>query len=162
MFAGNFAPVGWAHCDGAVLSIDQYSSLFMLVGTAYGGDGATTFALPDLRGRLPLHLGAGPGLADRVPATAGGAERVVLTAAQLPTHTHAVSAADTPATSTSPGDPVWADGPNSPYYQGATTPVAMRAEAVGTTGSSRSHENLPPFTVVTFIIAVQGILPPRY
>jgi microcystin-dependent protein len=159
MFAGNFAPIGWAQCDGAVLSIAQYDSLFSLLGTTYGGDGQSTFALPDLRGRLPLHAGPGPGLTARTLGLIGGAETVALGAAHLPGHTHTVAAAATTATSTSPGDAVWADGPNGPYYQGSATPVPMRAGAVATTGDGQPHDNVPPFTAVTFIIAVQGFFP---
>jgi microcystin-dependent protein len=165
MFAGNFAPQGWATCDGQNLSIADYQTLFSLIGTTYGGDGQVTFRLPDLRSRLPLHQGQGQrqgqGLSSRVLGEVGGVETVTLTAAQLPGHTHVVSAAATPATGNSPAGLAWAQAPNSPYYQGAATPVAMGVTAVSAVGGSQPHDNVAPFTTVTFIIALVGLYPAR-
>jgi microcystin-dependent protein len=159
MFGGNFAPMDWALCDGQLLNITQYEALFTLVGTTYGGDGQITFALPDLRGRLPLHAGRGPGLSSRVLGAIGGTETVTLTAAQLPAHTHPVRAAAATATSVNPGGGASAGGPNGPYYSGSANTVAMHGAAVSAVGSNQPHDNVAPFTAVTYIIALAGIYP---
>lgn len=162
MFAGNFAPTGWALCNGQLLSIQQNVALFSLLGTNYGGNGTTTFALPDLRGRVPMHQGAGPGLTSREVGETGGTENNTLTVAQLPSHNHTVNA-------------VVADGnqnsPESSYpantkildkeYSNAAPSAIMNPAMIGNTGSNQPVNNVQPFTSVTFIIALNGIFPPR-
>jgi len=152
----DFAPVGWASCDGTLLSISQNEVLFQLIGTTYGGDGQNTFALPDLRGRLPVHQ-----------ATTGftigqnsGAESVTLTTSQLPAHAHTANALAGPGSSGSPSGNFWAatSGPAA-YVNGNPTPTPMDSAALQSAGGNQPHENMPPFQVVNFIIAVEGIFP---
>ena len=158
----NFAPRGWAKCDGQLMPISQNTALFSLVGTYYGGDGKTTFALPDLRGRFAMSSGAGPGLSDRALGESVGQASVPLQAAQMPTHTHTPMAGATPA-STSPAGNVMAPtatgGGNVYRASGAIAPMA--ASAVGTAGGGQAHENRQPYLALSFCIALQGIFPPR-
>jgi microcystin-dependent protein len=159
MFAGNFAPRGWALCDGTLLSIAQKQALFALLGTTYGGDGRVTFALPDLRGRAPMHWGNGPGLTPRSPGERGGSESVALQLAQLPPHGHALQATGTPATDRAPAGKLFAEAADDAYASPAgAAPAPM---VVWGAGSSRPHDNLPPQLVVNFIIALEGIFPAR-
>ncbi|MCZ4318149.1 tail fiber protein [Aequorivita viscosa] len=160
MFGGNFAPRGWALCDGQLLPISQNQALFSLLGTTYGGDGRTTFALPELRGRVAMHAGAGPGLSPRPLGQKSGVENVTLTTAQIPAHNHAVV-----LNAKEEGDK---DNPNGAYIAGdgtnafgATSDIAMAAPQVGNTGGSQDHNNLQPFQCVNYIIALQGIFPSR-
>jgi len=166
MFAGNFAPRGYALCDGQLLSISSNDALFSLVGTTYGGDGRTTFGLPDLRGRLPMHQGSGPGLSPRSLGESGGTETVALTEAQMPNHNHqaTVNAYATEGDQAIPDGGVWAkSGIGDPDYHSGTHDATMKADAVtiGNAGSGQSHANMPPFQAVSFIIALQGIYPSR-
>jgi len=161
MFAGNFAPRGWAFCDGQLLAVSQNDALFSLLGTIYGGDGRTTFGLPDLRGRIPIHAGHGPGLSERRLGSKSGAEKVTLTVNQLPSHTHTMQASTQPATDSLPGSKVLAQADVRPYtvdapFQGLST------SAVTNIGGSRSHTNLMPFLCIHFIIALVGIYPSRH
>lgn len=157
MFAGNFAPADWAFCDGSLLDISTYDVLFQLIGTTYGGDGASTFALPDLRGRAPVHTGQGNGLSRYVLGQSGGQERVTLTTPQLPSHTHPASASVAAATSGDPGGHTWA-ATSSPAF--GTGPAAtLRADALAQAGGSQPHENRPPSLAVSFIIALYGVFP---
>lgn len=161
MFAGNFAPRGWAFCDGQLLAVSQNDALFSLLGTVYGGDGRTTFGLPDLRGRIPIHAGTGPGLSPRRLGSKGGAEKVTLTVNQLPSHTHVMQASGQNATDALPENRVAAQS-DSPLY-GVDEPfVNMSAQQVASVGGSRSHTNLMPFLCVHFIIALFGIYPSRH
>ena len=171
MFGGNFAIRGYAKCDGQLLAISSNSALFSLLGTTYGGDGRTTFALPDLRGRMAMHAGRGPGLSDRRLGQRGGAETVTLTEAQLPPHSHAAEAA-VRATSAegNTADPTGAvlakNGAYNQYRKETKTPaVSMTANTVavtiGKTGGGSPHSNMPPFTVVTYLISMQGTFPSR-
>ncbi|SRR5579871_3036194 len=153
MFAGNFAPVGWAMCDGALLPIDQYSALYQLLGTTYGGDGQTNFQLPDLRGRVPLHLGNG-----YVQGQPGGVESVTLLSGNLPSHTHQLTASNTANNSTPTGKLLAQAGGEGPYTPPGT-PVAMQAGSIASTGGSQPHDNMQPYLVITFIIALEGIYP---
>ncbi|MGN6608171.1 MAG: phage tail protein [Jatrophihabitans sp.] len=153
MFGGNFAPVGWLFCQGQLLPIDQYDALFNLIGTTYGGDGQSTFALPDLQSRVPVHQGSGYALGQT-----GGAEQVQLTASQIPQHTHGLRAASGPGTTASPSNAVWA-GSTYDAYSDQTPDTAMSAAAVSYTGGNQPHENMPPFLVINFIIATEGIYP---
>ena len=152
----NFAPQGWAQCDGQLLAIAQNDVLFSLIGTTYGGDGRETFALPDLRSRGPVHQGQGPGLSSRTLGEAGGAETVTITANQMPSHTHSVAAA-TAFTSSSPTGAVPA--PGSPYGDPDTT--RMHPSMIQPVGGNQPHENMPPFLVINWCISLYGIYPPR-
>lgn len=163
MFAGTFAPVGWALCDGQLLSISQNDALFALLGTIYGGDGRTTFALPDLRGRIPIHQGAGPGLSPRPVGSRGGSENETLTIDQLPSHSHAFQASTAAANSGYPAGQLVADtSPASVYNNaGADTGISMPDNAVENIGGNQSHTNIMPFQCVNYIIALFGVFPSR-
>ncbi len=159
MFGGNFAPQGWAFCDGQLLPISQNTALFSLLGTTYGGNGQTTFALPNLQGASPLHPGTGTGLTPRNLGDTGGVANVTLTVAQLPNHTHTARGIAAGGTQQAPTNDVWAEIRGVPY---APTPnSAMAQSAANQTGGSQPHNNLPPYLVVNFIIALQGIFPAR-
>jgi microcystin-dependent protein len=158
MFAGNFAPNGWALCDGQLLPIARNTALFAILGTTYGGDGVQTFGLPNLQGAAPMHWGNGPGLTPRTLGESGGSQSVTLLATQLPAHGHAVLASGSTADQPSPqgnvpaSQTVYAPGPNDAQLAGnALTP----------TGASQPHNNMQPYQAVNFIIALQGIFPPR-
>ncbi len=163
MFAGNFAPTGWAFCNGQLLPINQNQALFSLLGTTYGGDGVTTFALPDLRGRVPMHFGSGPGLTSRVIGDKGGQETVTLTMAQIPAHTHsAVANVDTTvATSDRPQSSLAGRNASATpsYGKTANGTAASTAVTVAPAGGGQPHPTMPPFECVNFIIALQGIFP---
>jgi microcystin-dependent protein len=161
MFAGNFAPRGWAYCDGQLLAISSNDALFSLLGTIYGGDGRTTFGLPDMRGRIPLHQGAGPGLSSRALGTKFGNEKETLSANHLPQHTHDWRGFSGAAQGQTPVDASVA-APASNLYDTQTDNLAdMHASMVGNTGGSQDHENLMPALCVHFIIALFGIYPSR-
>jgi len=163
MFAGNFAPRGWAFCDGQLLAVSQHDALFSLLGTIYGGDGLNTFGLPDMRGRIPIHAGTGPGLSTRVLGAKNGAEKVTLTVAQIPSHTHALRASQNPGTESRPLGNVLAESPNDIYVANPPTLslAAMAANSLSNVGGSHSHSNLMPFLCIHFIIALVGIYPSR-
>lgn len=159
MFAGNFAPLGWEFCEGQLLAISGNDALFSLLGTTYGGDGRTTFALPDMRGRIPLHAGSGPGLSNRQLGAKGGVETVTLTVEQMPLHSHAKSSGNS-ATRGDPGGHVIGDtGPTAIY--GPNPNAAMDQSADKQVGGNQPHTNLMPFQCVNFIIALFGIFPSR-
>ena len=165
MFGGNFAPRGWALCNGQLLSISQNNMLFALIGTTYGGDGVTTFALPDLRGRVPVHQGTGPGLSTYIIGQTGGSETVTLTGNQLPAHTHAVTppASDGPATATDPAGRVFTvrtDGGNA-FTATVTGVMGGGGSPLPNQGGGVPHNNIQPYLCVTFVIAVEGIFPSR-
>ncbi|MCO6457619.1 MAG: phage tail protein [Pirellulaceae bacterium] len=159
LFAGNYAPRGWAFCDGQLLAIASNDALFSLLGTTYGGDGRTTFALPDLRGRVPLHQGAGPGRSPRTLGAKGGQESVALNAAQMPAHSHPLlGTAD--ADNTSPQDRTLAEAGEDIYARGdANTPLSP--QAILNTGGSQPHANMQPFLGIYYIIALEGVYPSR-
>jgi len=159
MFAGNFAPVGWAFCDGQLLAISQNDALFSLLGTIYGGDGQSTFGLPDLRGRVPIHMGTGPGLSPRVIGSKGGSENVTLTTAQLPGHTHVFSASNAAGSQSDPTGAVLAASPSVDLYIEEAPFAALNTASMTNAGSSQPHTNLQPFQCVNFIIALFGIYP---
>jgi microcystin-dependent protein len=154
MFAGNFAPAGWAFCNGALQSIAENEILFQLIGTTYGGDGQNTFALPDLRGRLPIHQGSGFSLAQT-----GGAETVTLNVQQLPTHTHHLVASPSGASSNVPTNNLTGTTSGIQIYRSATPASPMSALAVGQTGNSQPHDNFQPYLCINFILSLFGIFP---
>lgn len=161
MFGGNFAPRSWAFCDGQLLAVSQYDALFSLLGTIYGGDGRTTFGLPDMRGRLPVHFGQGTGLSPRPIGQRTGTENVTLTVNQLASHSHSQKASTTsPGGTNDPANSVLAAGDAKEYKQSGTN-VSMSPKAIGMTGGSRSHTNLMPTLCVSFIIALVGVYPSR-
>jgi microcystin-dependent protein len=153
IFAGNFAPAGWLFCDGALLAISDYDTLFNLIGTTYGGDGDTTFALPDLRGRVPVHAGNGYTLAET-----GGVESVMLTTNQIPTHRHQLIASTDVATLSSPANTLPGQATSKPYRLPGTTAV-MAASTLASTGSGAPHDNLQPYLAVNYIISPFGVFP---
>ena len=161
MFCGDFAPSGWALCNGQVLPISQNTALFSLLGTTYGGDGRTTFALPNLQAMSPMGQGDGAGLTPSVLGHAGGAATVTLTTLQIPAHTHRALGVARAGSSPSPSAGTWATDGHELYTSAANVPTAMDAAALSSEGGGQPHNNLPPYLVVTFIIALQGIFPPR-
>lgn len=156
-FGFNYAPRYWAACDGQVLPINQYESLYSLLGTMYGGDGRTTFALPDLRGRVAFD--AGP---THAQGSTGGSETHVLQQAEMPTHTHSWMASSTTADSASPADSLLAASTaTNPAWAAPGSPVAMAPEAIAATGGAVGHENMQPWLVVQYCICLKGLFPPR-
>jgi len=155
MFAGNFAPAGWMFCEGQLLPISEYETLFNLIGTTYGGDGQSTFALPDLRGRLPIHQGNGFTLAET-----GGVETVTLTVSQIPAHTHPYLASINFADNTSPSGAVVAQlTGGAKIYSGAAGNAPMAPSSIGSTGGSQPHDNFQPYLCIDFIISLFGVFP---
>jgi microcystin-dependent protein len=161
IFAGNYAPTGWALCDGQLMAIAQNTALFSLLGNTYGGDGISTFALPDLRGRVPIHPGQGNGLSNRNLGEVGGAETQTLSAAQMPSHTHTMGASAANGATDSPGGRVLARAPGAIPQYGATANVDLAAAAVGSSGGGQPHNNMQPYLTLNYIIALQGIYPSR-
>lgn len=170
MFGGNFAPRGWAFCDGQLLPINQNQALYSILGTMYGGDGRTTFALPDLRGRMPVGVGQSPGTSAITQGEKGGVENTSLTVQNLPNHTHVVSASlnvrNEPGDETSPGDGSIAVAPSQVYHaDGPTADSKFASGSVtassGFTGDGQSFTNRMPFQAVNYIICIQGLFPSR-
>lgn len=159
LFGFNFSPSGWAKCQGQLLAIASYSALFALLGTYYGGDGRTTFGLPDLRGRLPLGFGQGPGLSNYPQGQMGGQEQVTLEGGQLPAHNHTVAASSS-ATGKNPSNAVPAVTAGGASY-GTSADMAMSPSMVGGGGSGQPHENRQPYLVLNWCIATQGVFPSR-
>jgi microcystin-dependent protein len=153
LFAGMFAPMGWAFCNGALLAIGQNYQLFTLIGTTYGGDGQNNFALPDLQGRVPVHIGNGIALGQ-----SGGVETVELTVNQLPAHSHQVNANSSAGTQPTPGGGLPGALANA-YSDSTTTATRMAADMLSPTGSNQPHENMQPFLVVNYIISLFGQWP---
>jgi microcystin-dependent protein len=156
IFAGNFAPAGWLFCEGQVLPISENETLFQLIGTTYGGDGQSTFALPDLRGRVPIHQGGGFILAEN-----GGAEEITLTVNQIPGHSHPMLGSAINATTTSPTNNVAGTMPEVTTFAYGTDlpPTNFNAQSIGPAGGSQPHTNFQPYTCVNFIISLFGIFP---
>ena len=155
MFAGNFAPVGWAFCNGALIPISENDALFNLIGTTYGGDGQSTFALPNLQSRIPVHVGPGFALGQ-----SGGAESVTLTTSQIPAHSHVPLANNAPGTQVGPDNGVWAStSPSLNNYSNVAPSVNMDPAACGSSGGSQPHDNMVPFLVVNFILSLFGVFP---
>ena len=162
IFAGNFAPTGWAFCSGQLLSIAQNTALFSILGTAYGGDGRSTFGLPDLRGRVPMQPGQGPGLSPRARGDAPGTEAHTLILPELPAHSHSLSANSGNGNDDAPFGRVMARSPAGIPQYVASNNTAMAVDAVSVTGDSQPHNNMQPYLTLNFIIALQGIYPSRW
>lgn len=163
IFGGNFAPRDWAFCNGQLLPISQNTALFSILGTTYGGDGISNFALPDLRGRAPIHQGNGPGLTPRSLGEVGGASSVTLIESEMPNHNHAPRSQST-ANKTSPIGNVWAntDGRGSPFVYSDSQPnTQMNPQAIQPTGGSQAHNNMQPYLGLNFIISLTGTYPPH-
>ena len=166
IFGGNFAPRGWALCNGQLMSISQNTALFALLGTTYGGDGRVTFGLPNLQGSAPMQQGQGPGLSPRYLGEVGGTPYVTLINAEMAQHTHTAKAFDDSGDSTAPTNNTWAQalrgrlGDNL-YSTGQQPNMLMGTQTVLPTGGSQPHNNMPPYLTVTFIIALEGIFPQR-
>jgi microcystin-dependent protein len=154
MFAGNFAPAGWMFCEGQLLPISENETLFNLIGTTYGGDGQSTFALPDLRGRIPIHMGNGFTLAET-----GGSEEITLTVNQLPAHSHAQRAVAEPGRSPNPQGNLLAKSTTFDAYINDAASTPMAANAISSVGGSQPHTNFQPYLCVNFIISLFGIFP---
>jgi microcystin-dependent protein len=162
MFCGNFAPAGWALCNGQLLPISQNTALFSILGTTYGGNGLNNFALPDLRQRFPMHAGTGPGLTPRDLGEQGGEQTTTLTAAQMPSHSHGMTAANATASVQAPANAMLAKPVtiSAPYHDPAAL-APSPAGPLGTAGAGSAHNNLQPYLAVNFIIALTGVFPPR-
>ncbi|HWF52033.1 MAG TPA: tail fiber protein [Solirubrobacteraceae bacterium] len=166
IFPYNFAPMGWAVCNGQLVAISQNTALFSLLGTTYGGDGRVTFGLPNLQGSLPMHFGQGPGLSDRVEGEVGGAVTVTLTTGQTPAHTHVLRGFASrfhEAPLSSPANNVVTVTESTSLYDPAVppSPAVMDGNAVATAGRGQGHNNLMPYLPLTICIAMAGIFPPR-
>ena len=161
IFGFNFAPVGWATCDGQVLPIAQNQALFSLLGTTFGGNGRSTFALPNLAGSFAIGTGQGPGLTDRTLGDQGGSATVALSVAQMPQHTHGLSAASSASTTSPAGAALAPTGNRAPAYRSGGAIAAMAASSLAQAGQSQPHENRQPALALNFCIALQGIYPPR-
>jgi microcystin-dependent protein len=155
----NFAPVGWATCSGQLMAISQNTALFSLIGTTYGGDGESTFALPDLRGRRIVGAGQGPGLSNYINGQVGGEESVTLTVNQIPQHSHAPNANSAPGTSLTPAGNYWASQNATALYSNAPMPANMAGGLIGSAGGNQPHDNMQPYLVMNYIIALEGIYP---
>ncbi|MEM7132584.1 MAG: tail fiber protein [Chloroflexota bacterium] len=163
MFAGNYAPRGWAFCDGQLTEIVQNTTLFALFGTIHGGDGRTTFGLPDMRGRIPIHAGggAGPGLSPYTLGSKKGSETVTLDVYELPPHNHAISASTSPGDTTSPVGKVVGHMSGSNAY-GTSSPLGLHDDAFTNAGGGQPHSNMMPTLCINFIVALNGLFPRRY
>jgi microcystin-dependent protein len=162
MFGFGRTPQGWQACDGSLLPISEYEPLYVLLGTTYGGNGQTTFGVPDLRGRLPIHQGQAPGLSNYVLAQRAGAETVTLTELQMPAHTHTAQATTAAATATAPAGLLPAAVSGSVFYASdltGATPVAMSTQSTTFSGGSQPHDNVMPTLTVQYCIATTGIFP---
>ena len=154
MFAGNFAPAGWMFCEGQQMAISENDTLFQLIGTTYGGDGESTFNLPDLRGRLPIHQGNGVLLAEN-----GGVEEVTLTSNQIPIHNHALTGTTAVGTNPNPQNNILSAAGNIDLYRETAANTPMSNQAIGPVGGSQPHTNFQPYLCISFIISLSGIFP---
>jgi microcystin-dependent protein len=164
LFAGNFAPVGWVLCNGALLSISEYDALYALIGNIYGGDGITTFAVPDLRGRIPVGQGTGPGLSSRTIGSAFGTETVTLLQQNMPAHSHSFNGSSAAASAAVPtnnvfaqtaADTIYTEVPSQPDLQ------TMNAASVQNSGGTQPHDNIMSTTAINYIMCTQGVFPSR-
>lgn len=162
IFAGNFVPTGWANCNGRLLPISQNTALFSLLGTTYGGDGKSTFGLPDLQGRAPMQWGDGPGLTPRDLGESSGSETVTVLESEMPSHSHNLRSVNDVGDINDPTNSSIARSSGASVYNAANSPlVPMSAFAVGQSGMSMPHNNMQPYLALMFIIALQGVFPPR-
>jgi len=162
IFPFNFAPRGWAFCNGQLMPISQNTALFSLLGTYYGGDGKSTFALPDLQGSAPLHTGQGQGLSEYFLGQVGGSENVTLLQSEIPFHTHGLRANSSPGNRTAPsGNSIGRASGATPYIATGGGTTTMNVQALGIAGGSLPHNNMQPYLTLSFCIALQGIFPPR-
>jgi microcystin-dependent protein len=161
MFGFNFPPRGWALCDGQILPINQNQSLYSLLGTTYGGDGRISFALPDLRGRTPIHVGSSGSEPDRTLGQRNGEERHTLSTQEIPAHTHALNASTANAVANVPAGNVYARSAIPLYHARNSAAVNMRASAIANAGGGQGHDNMQPYLTVTFCIALAGLFPSR-
>jgi microcystin-dependent protein len=160
MFGGNFAPAGWAFCQGQLVPISENEVLFNLIGTTYGGDGVQTFAIPDLQGRIPVHAGLGPGITQTyVIGEKAGVESVTLTTQQIPVHNHALIASADSASSASAANSVLAAPPSVAPYFASAPDSNLGGQSIGAAGGSQPHDNTMPYLVISFIISLFGIFP---
>ena len=157
MFGGNFAPNGWLLCQGQLVPISDYDTLFNLIGTTYGGDGENTFALPNLASRIPVHMGNAP-FGTYVLGQAGGAEDVTLLTQQLPVHTHSALASSTSGSQPGPANGYWANW-GSPQYSTSAPNTQLNPQALAPAGGSQPHDNMSPYLAINFIISMFGIYP---
>lgn len=161
IFPFNFAPRGWAWCDGQLLPLSQNTALFSLLGTTYGGNGKSNFALPDLQGRAPMHPGQGPGLSLHDLGETGGSETVTLLESEIPSHSHALRGVATTANESSPAGNTLAQPTGASLYQTAQSLVQMSDNTLAPAGGDQPHNNLQPYLTFYFCIALQGVFPPR-
>jgi len=164
IFPFNFAPKGWAFCDGQILPLSQNTALFSLLGTTYGGDGKSNFALPNMQGNAPMHPGQGPGLSLHDLGETGGSETVSLLESEIPSHSHALMASAQPATRTGPAGNSLSRVPTgaTPYLAPAGAPlVSMADQSIAPAGGDQPHNNMQPYLTLNFCIALQGVYPPR-
>ena len=160
-FPYNFAPRSWTFCNGQLLPISQNTALFSLLGTTFGGDGRVTFALPDMRGRIPIHPGLGPGLTDRRWGERSGSETVTLQISQIPNHLHGLNASSELGATASPAGALLARDRRDETYVNSAPTVNMHADHIASSGGGQSHDNMPPWLALNCNIAVQGLFPPR-
>lgn len=161
IFPFNFAPTGWAFCDGQLLPLSQNTALFSLLGTTYGGNGNSNFALPDLQGRAPMHHGQSPGLSLRDLGEMGGSDTVTLLESEIPAHSHMVMAANFPADANSPVNNALSRSTNASVYGTGGNAVTMSPLAIAPAGGDQPHNNMQPYLTLNFCIAMQGVFPPR-
>lgn len=162
IFPFNFAPKGWAWCDGQLLPLSQNTALFSLLGTTYGGNGKSNFGLPDLQGRAPMHPGQGPGLSLHDLGETGGSETVSLLESEIPSHSHSLMASNQPAEDRAPGGEILARSVGASLYQTTTSGLqAMSGNALAPAGGDQPHNNMQPYLTFYFCIALQGVFPPR-
>jgi microcystin-dependent protein len=159
MFGGSFAPAGWAFCDGQLMPISENDALFTLIGTTYGGDGQSTFGLPDLQSRIPIHQFQGSGLQNYVIGEAGGVEAVTLTTQQIPTHNHPFAASTAGGASNTPQDNIPASPPQAKIYRVGVPGDPFPATLVQPTGGSQPHDNIMPYLAISYIISLFGVFP---
>jgi microcystin-dependent protein len=161
IFPFNFAPKGWAFCDGQILPLSQNTALFSLLGTTYGGDGKSNFALPNMQGSAPMHPGQGPGLSLHDLGETGGSETVSLLESEIPSHSHAVMASQADGTDQQAGTELFAAGIGLAMYAGPAAPTSLSDNAVTPAGGDQPHNNMQPYLTLNFCIALQGVFPPR-
>ena len=159
MFGGSFAPAAWAFCDGQLMPIAQNDALFSLIGTTYGGDGQETFAVPDLQGRVPMHMGTGSSGTPYVEGEKAGVESVTLTTQQIPQHNHAFLASTTTGNSVTPTDNLTGNSAQVTFYALGTAITTMLGQAIQPVGGSQPHDNMQPYLTLSFIISLYGIFP---